>query len=112
VRPTATFHLVTRSCLGEPLSRVRAWRRTIVFERINSQSFASSEYSVSLQSLQHLQAGLLEDTRCFGEKPPLNYLVVSSLFRMPACFASFFQSPLGFSFEKFESSALLTFRIL
>lgn len=65
MRLTATFLLVTRSCLGEPLSRVRSWRRTIAFERINSQSFASSEYSVSLQSLQHLQAGLLEDTRCF-----------------------------------------------
>ena len=48
---------------------VVTFRRTVV-SRINSQSFASFGCPVSLQSLQHLQTGLLKGTRCFGKLNP------------------------------------------
>lgn len=66
------------------------FRHTVV-SRINSQSFASLGCPVSLQSLQHLQTGLLEGAGCFGTLhlslvDVLKFLSISSL--LGRCLAS------------------------
>lgn len=88
MRPTAASSC--RSfCLGEHSIFACAFRPYNRFG-INSQSFASGG-SISLHSLQHLQAGLFEDTRCFGKIFPsfgLCFSLSSFPLWMPACFGS------------------------
>jgi hypothetical protein len=91
--PPFFVRLIASSCRSL-LSR-RALHSRVLFDLqsfgINSQSFAS-EGSVLLHSLQHLQAGLFEDSRCFGKlKPPVQPLNICVSW-MPACF---FQSQPG-----------------